>query len=50
MVFLIIVLTLNLLGLLEFYRIFRSEILIPRRGEGIVLGLIVTFVFFPCCK
>jgi len=43
---LLLMLTINLLGLLEMYRLFRSEFLHPQRTGGIVLGFAVIFAFF----
>ena len=47
---LFIILVLNLLGLLEFYRIFRSEKLIPRAPAGILLGFVVILCAFLVAK
>jgi phosphatidate cytidylyltransferase len=37
--FILLILTINLLTLYEFYQLFRSAILIPRKTEGIILSL-----------
>jgi phosphatidate cytidylyltransferase len=41
---LVLVLILNFLGLLEFYRIFRSDKLIPRKVQGIIAGTSIILV------